>query len=120
MKITKKKLRKIIRESLNNSPPLSKGDDVDTTELFLSLKPGDRVTFNDHDGPQIIVKVFDWGQVNYVPEGEGAAEVNKMMYTDCTRRRRCYFIGPGEVPSELPSKEANLGKGYFKHFQKDV
>ena len=120
MKITLKKLRKVIRESLDNSPPLSKGDDVDTNDLFLSLKPGDRVTFNDHDGPQIIVKVFDWGQVNYIPEDGDVTEQSVMMYDECLRLRRCYFIGSGELPSELPSKRAHMGKADIKYFQKDV
>ncbi len=93
MKITKRQLRRIIRESLRTSEALV------TPEQFKQLQPGDRLSFN---GNVIVVLNVDpmVAAVEYVEQGKA------------TRHWLDYRMAIADTPNELPEYDVMyLGPG---------
>lgn len=82
MKITKRQLRKLIRESLGEKA-------LTTPEDFRALKPGDNLSFNGK--PIVVIGVSPMtGEVDYVDQGKA------------TRKYFDYRLALADEPGEMP------------------
>ena len=118
MKITRKQLKRIIREAVQMMKP---NDSVDTFDKVKSLKPGDKITING--APSIVVDVSDFNAVlTYVADGK--ATLKDLDYRMAVRydddpedmlpEIEIIYTGKGQVPQNLrqPPRKKGPGRSY--------
>ena len=118
MKITKKQLRRIIREAVQS---MSSGEPVDTFDKVESLQPGDKITINGR--PSIVVDVSNFNAIlTYVADGK--ATLRDLDYrlavrydddpVDMLPEIEIIYLGKGQVPQKLrqPSRKKGPGRSY--------
>ena len=118
MKITKRQLRKIIREAVQM---MKAGDSVDTFDKMESLKPGDKITIN---GKSSIVVDTDSFNANLTYVDDGKATLKDLDYRMAVRydddpedmlpEIEIIYTGKGQVPQNLrqPPRKKGPGRSY--------
>ena len=118
MRITRKQIRRVIREALQ---VLKSRDPVDTFDKVESLQPGDKITINGK--PSIVVDINDFNAVlTYVADGK--ATLKDLDYrlavrydddpADMLPEIEIIYIGKGQVPQNLrqPPRKKGPGRSY--------
>ena len=118
MKITKKQLRRIIREAVQM---MKLSDSVDTFDKVESLQPGDKITINGK--PSVVVSVDDFNAtLTYVADGK--ATLKDLDYRlavrydddpeDMLPEIEIIYMGKGQVPQNLrqPPRKKGPGRSY--------
>ena len=118
MKITKRQLRRIIREAVQMMNP---SDPVDTFDRVKSLQPGDKITING--APSIVVDVNSFNAVlTYVADGKTTLkDLDYRMAVrydddpeDMLPEIEIYYTGKGQLPTNLrqPRRKKGPGRSY--------
>ena len=118
MKITKKQLRRIIREAVQMMNPR---DPVDTFDKVESLQPGDKITING--APSTVIDINDFNAIlTYVADGK--ATLKDLDYRMAVRydddpegmlpEIEIIYTGKGQLPQRLrqPSRKKGPGRSY--------
>ena len=118
MRVTKKQLRKIIREAVQM---LKARDPVDTFDKVEALQPGDKITINGK--PSVVVSVDDFNaNLTYVADGK--ATLKDLDYRlavrydddpeDLIPETEIIYIGKGQLPQKLrqPPRKKGPGRSY--------
>ena len=116
MKITKKQLRRIIREAVQIMKP---NDSVDTFDKVESLQPGDKISING--APSVVVSINDFNAIlTFVSEGK--ATLKDLDYRlavrydddpeDMLPEIEIIYMGKGKLPQRLRQPPRKKGPGY--------
>ena len=115
MKITKKQLRRIIREAVQTMKPR---DPVDTFDKMEALQPGDKITINGK--PSVVVSVDDFNaNLTYVADGKSTLkDLDYRMAVrydddpeDMLPEIEIIYTGKGQVPQKLRQAPRKKGPG---------
>ena len=118
MKITKRQLRRIIREAVQM---MKSNDPVDTFDKVKSLQPGDKITINGK--PSVVVSV-DGLNANLTYVADGKATLKDLDYRMAVRydddpedmipEIEIKYMGKGQVPQNLrqPPRKKGPGRSY--------
>ncbi len=117
-KITKRQLRRIIREAVQIMKP---SDSVDTFDKMESLQPGDKITINGRSS--IVIDVNDFSAtLTYVTDGK--ATLKDLDYrlavrydddpADMLPEIEITYMGKGQLPQRLrqPPRKKGPGRSY--------
>ena len=118
MKITRKQLRKIIREAVQMMKP---NDPVDTFDKVETLQPGDKITINGK--PSVVVDINDFNAIlTYVPDGKSTLKDLDYRLAvrfdddpeDLIPETEIIYMGKGQLPQKLrqPPRKKGPGRSY--------